>query len=101
MSLDDASSSYGLKPIAKGFLSCTESVKLIDWVFDRGFLSLMQSVKDSLIDVIQKLPSTTTYDDAIEAILVRARFEAGKAEIDQGKGVRHEDALKQFEKWLK
>lgn len=61
----------------------------------------MQSVKDSLLDIVQKLPNTTTYDAAIEAILVRARYEAGKAEIEQGKAVPHADVLKHFDKWLK
>ena len=61
----------------------------------------MASVKDNLMDVVRNLPTATTYDAAIEAIIIRARFDAGKEEIATGNGISHQQVIEHFDKWLK
>lgn len=58
------------------------------------------SVKDEVIKLIQELPDTATTEDILYKLYVRARIEEGIKELDEGKGLSHEDAMDEISKWL-
>lgn len=58
------------------------------------------SVKGEVIKLIEELPDTATMEEILHKIYVRARIEEGIKELDEGKGVVHEQAMEQINKWL-
>jgi len=50
------------------------------------------SVKQRVLDAIEKLPSDASVEDAIERLVFLAKIERGIAELDAGKGVSHAEA---------
>lgn len=58
-------------------------------------------VKETAKRVIDTLPDNISMDDVIHALYVNVKFNRGKQEIREGKGVPHEEAKKRLEKWLK
>jgi len=59
------------------------------------------SVKEMAKSVIDKLPDKANMDDIIHALYIRTKFERGIQEIEDGKGVPHEEAKKRMRSWLK
>lgn len=59
------------------------------------------TVKDIAKNVINSLPRKATLDDIIHALHVQAKFQQGEQQIRQGKGISHEDAKKEFRKWVR
>jgi predicted transcriptional regulator len=49
-----------------------------------------QTTRDRIIEALRNLPEDATYDDAIERLLFLAKIDAGLAELDEGKGLTHE-----------
>jgi len=47
-------------------------------------------VKDTVKQVIDKLPDESSLDDIIHALYLKAKFENGENQIRQGKGIPHE-----------
>ena len=47
--------------------------------------------REQILDALQDLPTDATFDDAIERLLFLARIDAGLAELDQGKGIPHDE----------
>jgi predicted transcriptional regulator len=47
--------------------------------------------REQILDAIQDLPTDATFDDAIERLLFLAKIDAGLAELDQGKGIPHDE----------
>ncbi|MBD3340918.1 MAG: hypothetical protein GF353_17550 [Candidatus Lokiarchaeota archaeon] len=60
----------------------------------------MQSVKKRVIDLINKLPENANYNDIFEAIYFQQKIEVGLQELDEGRGISHEEAREMFKKWL-
>lgn len=58
------------------------------------------SVKGDVIKLIQELPDNATIEDILYKLYVRARIEEGVKELDEGKGISHEDAMERIAKWL-
>ena len=50
-----------------------------------------RTTRDRILDALQDLPADATVDDAIEKLLFLAKIDAGVAELDQGKGIPHEE----------
>ena len=59
-------------------------------------MATSQSNRDRILDALQDLPGDATYDDAIERLVFLAKVEAGLAELDEGKGVSHEEAKRRL-----
>jgi predicted transcriptional regulator len=57
--------------------------------------------KDSVKILIDTLPDTSTYEDIIAEIYFKQQVEEGLMELDEGKGISHEEVKKRLEKWLK
>jgi hypothetical protein len=60
----------------------------------------MQSVKKKVIDLIKELPENAEYNDIFEAIYFQQKIETGLHELEEGKGISHEEVSKRFKKWL-
>lgn len=59
------------------------------------------TAKESVQNLIEKLPDDVQYEDIIAEIYFKQQVEEGFKELDEGKGVPHEDVRKRLEKWLK
>ncbi len=57
------------------------------------------STKEMAKNVIDKLPDEADMDDIIHALGIRSKFERGIKEIEDGKGVSHEEARKIMRSW--
>lgn len=58
-------------------------------------------VKESAKHVIDGLPDNASMDDIIHALYVNLKFAHGEQEIQDDKGLSHQEAKKRLEKWLK
>jgi predicted transcriptional regulator len=50
-----------------------------------------QTMRDRILDALHDLPANTTFDDAIEKLVFLAKIDAGLAQLDEGKGIPHEE----------
>jgi predicted transcriptional regulator len=50
-----------------------------------------QTTRDRILDALHDLPVDTTFDDAIERLVFLAKIDAGLAQLDEGKGIPHEE----------
>jgi len=51
--------------------------------------------------VIFLLPDEASMDEIIHALYIRAKFDRGIRQIDEGKGISHEEAKKRMREWAK
>ena len=66
---------------------------------DSGTISTMassQTTRDRILGALQDLPGDATFDDAIERLVFLAKVDAGLAELDEGKGIPHEEAKRRL-----
>jgi predicted transcriptional regulator len=49
------------------------------------------TTRDRILEALQDLPADATVDDAIERLVFLAKIDAGLAELDEGKGIPHEE----------
>ncbi|WP_025025858.1 hypothetical protein [Caldalkalibacillus mannanilyticus] len=58
------------------------------------------STKQEIIDMIKNMPDNTTVDDVMEKLYIRAKIESAIKQIDEGKGIPHNQVKEKFKKWL-
>lgn len=58
------------------------------------------TVKELALKSIQDLPENTTWGEVQERINFLAAIEEGLRELDEGKGIPHEEIEKEFARWL-
>jgi hypothetical protein len=58
------------------------------------------TAKEIAKSVIDKLPDEVDMDDIIHALYIRTKFERGIWEIENGKGIPHEEAKKRMRHWI-
>ncbi len=58
------------------------------------------SIKEEIIKIIKDMPETVTIEDIMQKLYVRAKIEAGLNELNEGKGIPHEEAMERMSKWL-
>ena len=56
----------------------------------------MNTPKQEAKDLIEKLPSSATWDDIFYELYVRQKISAGIKSADEGKVVSHEDVKRKF-----
>jgi predicted transcriptional regulator len=54
------------------------------------------SVRDRIMQALEDLPPDATFDEAIERLVFLAKIDAGLAELDEGKGIPHEEAKRRL-----
>lgn len=57
-------------------------------------------VKQQVIQMIQALPEDVTVDDIMAELYFKLQVDAGLGELDEGKGIPHEEVEKRMSKWL-
>jgi hypothetical protein len=60
----------------------------------------MFGVKQEVIKMIQSLPNEVTIDDIMAELYFKSQVDAGLKELDEGKGIPHEEVEKRMSKWL-
>lgn len=58
------------------------------------------TLKEEVIKLIQELPDNTTIEDIMYKLYVRAKIEAGIKELDEGKGIPHNEMMEKISKWI-
>ena len=58
------------------------------------------TIKEKAIKIIQELPEDSTWEDIQERIDFIAGVRKGLRELDEGKGISHEQVREEFRKWL-
>jgi predicted transcriptional regulator len=58
------------------------------------------TTKEKAIKIIQELPEDATWEDIQERIDFIAGVRKGLRELDEGKGISHEQVRDEFRKWL-
>ena len=60
----------------------------------------MAEIKQQVIQIIQSLPDDVTLNDIMAALYFKLQVDAGLKELDEGKGIPHEEVEKRMSKWL-
>ncbi|HYH66615.1 MAG TPA: hypothetical protein VD866_18110 [Urbifossiella sp.] len=60
----------------------------------------MSTAKAAALAMIQKLPDDATWEKITELLTLRAVLEQGVAEIDAGRGIPHDQVMKEMDEWL-
>ena len=60
----------------------------------------MAGVKEQVIHMIQSLPEDTTVDDIMSELYFKLQVDAGLRELDEGKGIPHEEVQKRMSRLL-
>ncbi|HHT9138327.1 MAG TPA: hypothetical protein ACFYEK_13930 [Candidatus Wunengus sp. YC60] len=60
----------------------------------------MAEIKQRVIQIIQSLPDDVTLDDIMAELYFKLQVDAGLKELDEGKGIPHEEVEKRMSKWL-
>lgn len=60
----------------------------------------MAGVKEQVLQLVQSLPEDVTVDDVMAELYFKIQVDTGLKELDEGKGVPHEEVKKRMAKWL-
>jgi predicted transcriptional regulator len=63
---------------------------------DRMARMAAPTTRDRILEALQDLPADATVDDAIERLVFLAKIDAGLAELDEGKGIPHEEVKRRL-----
>ena len=61
----------------------------------------MATPKEQVLDMIQTLPDNASLDDIMEELCFKLEVDTGLRELDEGKGIPHEEVEARLAKWLK
>lgn len=60
----------------------------------------MAGIKKQVIQMIQSLPDDVTVNDSMAELYFKLQVDAGLKELNEGKGIPHEEIEKRMSKWL-
>ena len=60
----------------------------------------MSGVKQEVLDLIRSLPESVTLDEIMAELYFKLQVDTGLRELDEGKGISHEEVQKRMGKWL-
>ena len=58
------------------------------------------STKELVLKAIQELPDDAGLEEILDGILLRLKVERGRAQVDSGKGIAHDEVKQRLAKWL-
>lgn len=58
------------------------------------------TVKEKIIKMIERLPDEATVSDVMAELYFRQNVDEALRELDEGKGISHEEAKKRLSRWL-
>ncbi len=56
-----------------------------------------QTTRERILEALQDLPADATFDDAIERLVFLAKVDSGLAELDDGKGIAHDEVKRRLQ----
>lgn len=59
----------------------------------------MGVIKEKVIQMIQQLPDDVTVDDIFSEIYFKLQVDSGLGELDEGKGIPHQEVKERMSKW--
>jgi hypothetical protein len=60
----------------------------------------MTHVKEDVIAMIQKMPDNVSIIDIMTELYFRQKVDEGLAQLDEGKGISHDEVKERIKKWL-
>ncbi|MBI5696092.1 MAG: hypothetical protein HZC51_10195 [Nitrospirae bacterium] len=60
----------------------------------------MERVKRQVLQMIESLPDEVTVDDIMAELYFKMQVDAGLKELDEGRGLPHEDVKARMSRWL-
>ncbi len=60
----------------------------------------METVKDSVIQMIHRMPDSTSVEDIMAELYFRQKVDAGLQALDKNKGKEHNAVKERLKKWL-
>ena len=57
------------------------------------------SVKDSVLQAIQDMPDSVTFEEVMDRIYLLQKIEQGRRELVEGKGIPHEEVKRRIAQW--
>jgi predicted transcriptional regulator len=60
----------------------------------------MSGVKQQVMKMIETMPDEITIDDIMAELYFKMQVDAGLKELDEGKGIPHEEAKERLSQWL-
>ena len=60
----------------------------------------MGRIKEQVIQMIQTLPDEVTVDEVMAELYFKLQVDAGLRELDEGKGIPHEEVEKRISRWV-
>ena len=61
----------------------------------------MPNVKEDIITMIQQMPDDASIADIMAELYFRQKVDKGLRELDEGKGIPHEEVKERMKKWLR
>lgn len=77
-----------------------DSIPVDGYIIMKMQQGFAMTTKDIAIQTIQKLPDDATWEDIQERINFIAGIRRGMRELDEGKGIPHEQIKDEFKEWL-
>ena len=62
-----------------------------------GAMGTPQTTRERILEALQDLPADATFDDAIERLVFLAKVDSGLAELDDGKGIAHDEVKRRLQ----
>lgn len=61
---------------------------------------MLADVKEQVIELVRNLPDEVTVDDIMRELYFKIQVDKGLKELDEGKGIPHEDVERRLSRWL-
>jgi predicted transcriptional regulator len=61
---------------------------------------VIADVKEQVIELVRYLPDEVTVDDIMRELYFKIQVDKGLKELDEGKGIPHEDVERRLSRWL-
>ncbi len=61
----------------------------------------MQRLRENVISMIKSMPQDVSIEDIMAELYFRYEVDQGIKQLDEGKGIPHEEIEKRMKKWLK
>ncbi|MBK6512146.1 MAG: hypothetical protein IPG64_21505 [Haliea sp.] len=59
----------------------------------------LQSPKQDALEAIRQLPDTVDFEEIVYRLYVLSKINQGMKEVDEGKGISHEELVREIEQW--
>ena len=61
---------------------------------------MKQSAKQTVIEMIERLPDDASVEDIMAELYFRQKVDEGLRQLDAGEGIEHEEARRRLGNWL-